>query len=171
MLFPTHFSQQSLLLTFDLYDTSKDNDYVNIDRIAKNLEAKDEVQDKSSAISQMQRISDMESKKSLLGKISAETWQKTDLQNQARLEECARDNHLSEAFFTFERSQYRLKEADWLPHVCFEGNVSEAVKRQSHYFNSVDQYDSLLESAFNFLDVNDLGSVNRILEESANTHV
>jgi hypothetical protein len=77
----------------------------------------------------MQRITDMESKKSLLGKISAESWQKTDIMLQKRLEECAHDNHLSEAFFTFERSQHRLKKADWLSHVCFEGTVSEAVKR------------------------------------------
>ncbi len=65
----------------------------------------------------------------------------------------------------------KLKKADWLELVCFEGTVSEVVKRQSYHFNLIDQYDSLLESAFNFLDVNDQSAVNRILEDSASTHV
>ena len=33
------------------------------------------------------------------------------------------------------------------------------------------QYDGLLESAFNFLDLNDLTIINRILEDSSQTHV
>ena len=37
--FPAHFSHQALLLQFDYYDTSRDNDYSTIDRIAKNLDA------------------------------------------------------------------------------------------------------------------------------------
>lgn len=38
VMFPTHFAQQNMLLTFTLYDTSKVNDYLAIERIAKNID-------------------------------------------------------------------------------------------------------------------------------------
>lgn len=46
MLFPTYFQQQVLAMQFDYYDTGKENDYITIERIAKNLNSQD-AQDKA----------------------------------------------------------------------------------------------------------------------------
>lgn len=83
----------------------------------------------------------------------------------------ARENNVKSSFFNLDKPQAKLKRADWLQYVRMEGVISEAVKRQSHYLNQISQYDSLLESAFNLIDVNDASSVNRILEDASAAHV
>lgn len=169
--FPSHFTQQTLLLQFDLYDTCKEGDYANIDRITKNLERVEMEAEKARSVADMKRISKLESKKSMIGRINADDLRRADLRINDILEGVARDNNIGSNFFSFEESQFKIKKADWLNQVCFEPAISEAVKRQSLHFNKVDQYDGLLESAFNFLDVNDSSSVNRIIDEAAQTHV
>jgi hypothetical protein len=49
----------------------------------------------------------------------------------------ARDNNVGAHFFTFDASQYKLKQADWLAHVCFEPVIPESIKRQSIHFNKI----------------------------------
>ena len=73
-------------------------------------------------------------------------------------------------FFSLEESTFKMKKADWLDMVIFTPNVQDYIKRQSNYLNSSSNLDGLLESALNFLDINDSASVNKILEESSSTH-
>ena len=127
--------------------------------------------EKQRAVRDIKFQQSQESKKSIIGRINAEELRGKDGQANKRLEDLQRENHVSQQFFSLEPTQYKLKPADWLNHVVIEGVVSETIKRQSHYLNTVEQYDSLLESAFNFLDVNEASAVNRILEESAQSHV
>jgi hypothetical protein len=96
-----------------------------------------------------------ESKKSMIGRINAQEMKTEDERVNTRLLKLGRENHVGENFFNLDPTSTKLKQADWLHLICFQGTVSEVIKRQSYHFNLIDQYDSLLESAFNFLDVND----------------
>lgn len=136
------------------------------ERIGKHLE----VLERQRAVGRIGEEQTRESKKSIIGRMNNES-EEARRANE-RLQDKARENNIPESMFSMEDdAQYKLKRADWLEHVCFEGTVSETLKRQGHYFNSVEQYDSLLESAFNLLDVTEASAVNRILDDSALTHV
>jgi hypothetical protein len=76
-------------------------------------------------------------------------------------------------FFSLDETDYKLKRADWLQYVCWQPSVSAEVKRQNNCLSSSDEnpVDSLLLSAFEFLDVNEAGAANKILEDAATAHV
>ena len=65
----------------------------------------------------------------------------------------------------------RLKQASsWLDYVCVYPTIPDYIQKQAAILSTSNPIDSLLRSAMNFLDVNDLATVNRILEESARLH-
>jgi len=111
-----------------LYDTAPDNDYLNMERIGKNLESLDKAE-KDRAIKDMRSQQLLESKKSIIGRINAEELRGKDSTGKDRLEEAQRENHVSQALFSLDPSQFRLKKADWLEYVSMEGTVSETIKR------------------------------------------
>jgi len=67
-------------------------------------------------------------------------------------------------FFTLDETQCKLKRADWLQHVCWLPAVDDAVKRQNHHLSSIEEnpIDSLLLSAFEFVDVNENGASSHV---------
>jgi hypothetical protein len=73
-------------------------------------------------------------------------------------------------FFSLDETSVKLAPADWLDSVVYIPRVADSLKRQNHLLNSKIEYDSLLKSAFEFIDVNDSAAANKILEESAATH-
>lgn len=65
----------------------------------------------------------------------------------------------------------RLKTcAYWIDYVCVFPKVPNHIMKQAALLTSNNPIDSLLRSAMNFLDVNDLATVNKILEETARLH-
>ena len=65
----------------------------------------------------------------------------------------------------------RMKSAlDWLCYVCLSPSRPDWLKKQLAVLSNTDKVDTLLTNAFNFLDVNDLASVNQINEDSASEH-
>ena len=76
-------------------------------------------------------------------------------------------------FFTLDETQCKLKKADWLRYVCWQPAVDEVVQRQNHRLSKIEDnpIDSLLLSAFEFVDVNENGAANKILADSASAHV
>jgi hypothetical protein len=65
----------------------------------------------------------------------------------------------------------RLKSASWwIDYVILVANVPDWLKEQQAILNHVDRIDTLLQSAFNYLDVNDQASINQINEDSAAEH-
>ena len=76
-------------------------------------------------------------------------------------------------FFSLDETDYKLKKADWLKYVCWLPSISDEVKRQNNALSSLDEnpIDSLLLSAFEFIDVNEAGAANKILEDAATAHV
>ena len=75
-------------------------------------------------------------------------------------------------FFSLNELGTKLRDADWLEYVCFEPDVPEQIQKQNHLLSGKDNdIDSLLKSAFDFTDVNDSVSINKILEESAQSHI
>jgi len=76
-------------------------------------------------------------------------------------------------FFSLDETDYKLKKADWLRYVCWQPTISEEVKRQNSSLSSLAEnpVDALLLSAFEFLDVNEAGAANKILEDAATAHV
>ena len=65
----------------------------------------------------------------------------------------------------------RLKSsASFLDYVCVQPRIPASLQKQAAYLSTNNPVDSLLKSAMNFLDVNDLATVNRILEETARLH-
>jgi hypothetical protein len=65
----------------------------------------------------------------------------------------------------------RLKSsAYWIDYVCVFPKISTISQRQAALLSTDNPIDSLLRSAMNFLDVNDLATVNKILEETARLH-
>lgn len=102
-LFPTHFQEQVLKLQFDLYDTSPEQDYLNLERMGKNIEALDRAE-KERAVREMKSQQSLESKKSIIGRINAEELRAKDSQANRTLEGLQRENNVSSSFFTFEPS-------------------------------------------------------------------
>lgn len=76
-------------------------------------------------------------------------------------------------FFSLDETEYKLQRADWLRYVCWQPAVSETLKRANNLLSSIEEnpVDSLLLSAFEFIDVNESGAANKILEDSATAHV
>ena len=76
-------------------------------------------------------------------------------------------------FFSLDESNFKVKKADWLQYVCWNPSIPDIQKKQNHIFSSMDEnpIDSLLLSAFEFIDVNEAGAANKILEDSATAHV
>jgi hypothetical protein len=65
----------------------------------------------------------------------------------------------------------RLKSCGyWIDYVCLVPNTPDWAKKQDAILNNENPIDSLVTSAMNYLDVNDLASVNRINEDSALLH-
>lgn len=65
----------------------------------------------------------------------------------------------------------RLKScAHWIDYVCVFPKVATISLKQAALLSTDNPIDSLLKSAMNFLDVNDLATVNKILEETARLH-
>ena len=65
----------------------------------------------------------------------------------------------------------RLKSANyWIDYVCMLPTEQEWHKKQQAILNNNNPIDSLVKSGMNFLDVNDLASVNRINEDNAILH-
>lgn len=76
-------------------------------------------------------------------------------------------------FFSLNETEYQLRKADWLKFVCWEPLVSEILQRQNQVLSNPkdNPIDSLLLSAFEFVDVNEAGAANKILEDAATAHV
>ena len=75
-------------------------------------------------------------------------------------------------FFSLNEYNTKLRKADWLEYVCFEPTVSDTIMRQNQIFSGVDNpVDTLLKSAFDLTDVQDSVTVNKIMEESASSHI
>ncbi len=65
----------------------------------------------------------------------------------------------------------RLKTCSyWIDYVCVFPQIPNHALKQAAYLATNNPVDSLLRSAINFLDVNDLATVNKILEETARLH-
>ena len=77
VIFPTHFQQQTFHLQFEAYDRAKESDYLNIERIAKNIELLD-TSEKQQAMDRMKKKTFMDTKKSVIGRINADDWRSED---------------------------------------------------------------------------------------------
>lgn len=98
-----------------------------------------EKQDRIRAVNEMQKQTARESKKSMVGRINKfEEVKAADKKFNHNLEKNARENHVEENFFNMNTTSTKIKRADWLEFVCFEGTVSEVIKRQSFHFNLTD---------------------------------
>lgn len=65
----------------------------------------------------------------------------------------------------------RLKTCSyWIDYVCVFPKIPNHALKQAAHLSTNNPIDSLLKSAMNFLDVNDLATVNKILEETARLH-
>lgn len=124
--YPTHFERQVQKLQFDWHDTGVDGDSETVEKIGKNLG----LNNKNQVIDTMSRISELERTKSILGKINTSD----PLSGTTKGDRSKKPNDGSN-FFSLDETEFKLKSADWLPLVIFEGIPSETLKRQSHYLN------------------------------------
>jgi hypothetical protein len=75
-------------------------------------------------------------------------------------------------FFTLDELRCKLRKADWLEHICFEANVSDAIIRQNQAFSSADnEIDKLLKNTFNFTDVQDSATILSVIDTSIRDHI
>jgi len=66
----------------------------------------------------------------------------------------------------------RMKSAAfWVGYICLTANEPEWLRKQSAVLNNENPIDSLVKSALNLLDVNDLASVQRITEDNCTLHL
>lgn len=75
-------------------------------------------------------------------------------------------------FFSLDATDKVLKDADWLRYICWQPVVPEIIARQNQHLSTEEEnpIDSLLQSAFEFVDVNEASAAIKILEESARAH-
>ena len=155
--------------------TQADTDILLIQKLTNELGL-----DKNEMLREMARQAEIERKKSILGQIKSDQPQGegvTVRAGAAQKEDVARENlkrRIKEMnFFSLEESNFKVKKADWLEYVCWIPTVQDILIKQNHAMSSVDEnpIDSLLLSAFEFVDVNEAGAANKILEDSATAHV
>ena len=66
----------------------------------------------------------------------------------------------------------RLKACPWIEHVVVLPKIPDWQRRQDALLNSEDNpVDTLLRGALDFLDVNDLASVNLVIAEASGIHL
>ena len=130
----------------------------------------------------MAKQAEVEGKKSILGRLGSDRVEtkgkdNENLSTQEAAEDLARQNLLRRIkemrLFTLDEPDYKLKSADWLKYVCWQPHVHDEIKRQNNRLsNHIDNpLDKLLVSAFELVDVNEAGAVNKILEDAATAHV
>ena len=116
MYYPTHFERQVQKLQFDWHDTGLETDTETIEKIGRNLG----LNSKHQVIDSMARIAELESNKSILGKVNT-----NDLFSNGGKKKGSNEK----GFFCLDATEYRVKRADWLSLVIFEGVISETLKR------------------------------------------
>lgn len=81
------------------------------------------------------------------------------------------DESLSQELRNEDIKVIRLKSANyWIDYICMLPSEPEWHKKQQAILNNNNPIDNLVKSGMNFLDVNDLASVNRINEDNAILH-
>ncbi len=66
----------------------------------------------------------------------------------------------------------RLKSAKhWIDYVALTPSESEWHQKQQAILNSGNQIDTLLVKGMNFLDVNDIATINRVNEDNSHLHI
>lgn len=133
-------------------------------------------------LAEMAKQAEVERNKSILGKIGKDQ-NSTETKGSKAGSGAGDEDDFSKAnlirrikemkFFSLDETDYKLKKSDWLQYVCWLPNVSDTVKRANFRLSNSDDnpIDSLLLSAFEFIDVNEAGASNKILEDSATAHV
>ena len=170
-------------MQFDWHDSGEgnqaDTDVLLIQKLTNELGL-----DKNEMLAEMAKQAEIERNKSILGKIGKDQNQ-TDNQPKGGKtgsgtndeDDFAKANLIRRIkemkFFSLDETDYKLKKSDWLQYVCWLPNVSDTVKRANFRLSNSDEnpIDSLLLSAFEFVDVNEAGASNKILEDSATAHV
>jgi len=76
-------------------------------------------------------------------------------------------------FFSLDETDFKITQANWLEYVCWQPSVHDSVKRQNNIFSNhfENPIDSLLQSSFDFIDVNEAGATNKILEDASLSHL
>ena len=145
-------------MQFDWIDsgllTQNDTDMLIIEKLCKELNI-----DHDEVYRQMARQSEVERKKSILGQFRKEA--NTGEKESGKLEsyktgdpgeDIAKENLIGRIkelkFFTLDTTETVLKEADWLPYICWNAQVSELLSRQNQVLSSEEDnpIDSLLQS-------------------------
>jgi len=171
-------------MQFDWLDsgegTQADTDILLIQKLTSELGL-----DKNEMLAEMARQAEIERSKGILGRLGKDQHQaegskakaaKAEPQGEASNDH-ARTNLIRRIkemkFFSLDETDHKLKQADWLQYVCWQPAVGEEVKRQNNRLSSQAEnpVDSLLLSAFEFVDVNEAGAANKILEDAATAHV
>lgn len=163
-------------MQFDWIDsgegTQLDTDMLLIQKLTSELGL-----DKHEMLAEMAKQAEIERGKSILGQLgkdqkSGEGAKSTDPGvDQARTNLIRRIKEMK--FFSLDETDYKLQKADWLDYVCWQPAVDSEVKKQNNWLSSAQEnpVDSLLQSAFEFVDVNEAGAANKILEDAATAHV
>ena len=61
----------------------------------------------------------------------------------------------------------RVRKADWLQYVCWQPQINVHIQQQNQLLSgSSNIIDHLLFTAFDFTDINDSVTVNKVLEEA-----
>ena len=175
--FPIEFERQVVLGQYDVEDSGKDPDRQLIERLVKNLGlSRDEI------LRELSRYAEKQRRNSILGALGYDAQiGKAEDEHIAGAERADSHAAFSEQnlirklktieFFTLNELKLKLRHADWLQYVCFEPAISEAQKQQNVLLSSSDNHiDHLLKGAFDVTDVHDQVSVNKILEDAAQSH-
>jgi hypothetical protein len=170
-------------MQFDWHDSGEgnqaDTDVLLIQKLTNELGL-----DKNEMLAEMAKQAEIERNKSILGKIGKDQNSNDNLpQGETTGARTNDEDDFAKAnlirrikemkFFSLDETDYKLKKSDWLQYVCWLPNVSDTVKRANFWLSNPDEnpIDSLLLSAFEFVDVNEAGASNKILEDSATAHV
>ena len=163
---------------WDREDTGQNPDKQLIERLTRNLGLS-----RIEVLQEMSRYAEQQRRNSILGALSYDVnTQKNedaaleDAEQQYTHEEFAKQNLKRKIktleFFSLNELGTKLRDADWLEYVCFEPDVPDLVQQQNHLLSGTENdIDTLLKSAFDFTDINDSVSINKILEESAQAHM
>jgi len=143
--FPVLFQKHVENSKFDLYDTFPEDEESALQPRAS----------KANQLENLQSYAKSETKKSMLGYINSD-----DLPQITG--DISKDTVIKTESFT------KLKASYWLEYICFSPTIDPLYKKQSLLFQV--KADNLLDSYFNFLDVNDCSAVNKILDDASILH-
>lgn len=170
VLFPHYFQMQVLKSTFEIYDKAPADDESVLMIQARNFLKMKSLDAYNPNLSQSMHNAQGAARKALFATVGTATRRPSQREESGASEQQQQPRRSTVSMDEKDICVTRVKQANWLPFVCFSPTITPAQQRQRSRLALVPMVDRLLKNAIDLLDVQDAAAVNAVLEESSSMH-